>query len=365
MSYGWLFGQPVDWPTAPRADRGPGRSPLVPCHHRRMELLSVGQVAARLGVSPSTVRMWGHRYGLRASARSGGGHRRYVADDVGRLWRMHQAVIAGVPPSVAAEQVGGHSRRPGPATAGPGGAVLAVPGAGRAARGLARAASRLDGPGAQQVISSLLRARGTVPVWDDVLRPVLVAAGAHWQRTGAGIDTEHVLTQAITSALLQHVAGLNDAGLNDARDRSGGRESRVGQDEAGQTGSMVAEGNAVLLAGGPAEEHVLALHASRAALAERGIPAQLIGPRTPMQVLTSAARRTRAAAVLTWLSVPDPVADEGLSALGSAHRGLVVLVGGRGWDDVDIGTAARVTSLGQATDQLERAWSTRPPGPSK
>ena len=40
------------------------------CEHRGVSLLSVGEVAARLGVSPSTVRMWGERYGLVASTRS-------------------------------------------------------------------------------------------------------------------------------------------------------------------------------------------------------------------------------------------------------------------------------------------------------
>ena len=110
-----------------------------------MDLLSVGEVAARLGVSPSTVRMWGQRYGLVASTRSPGGHRRYTGEDVDRLRRLHEAVIHGTSPAAAAQTLTGHRTRVAGGRGGPGGAV---PGAGREARGLARAASRLDEIGA-------------------------------------------------------------------------------------------------------------------------------------------------------------------------------------------------------------------------
>lgn len=318
-----------------------------------MSSLSVGEVAGSLGVAPSTVRMWGHRYGLTASDRSAGGHRRYTAEDVDRLRRMHAAVISGVSPAAAAAgvvdpppagRVGpraaadgraghelgtGHETRTGPAVArvrrgGPGGAVLAVPGAGREARGLARAASRLDGAGACDLVLAALRERGTLAVWDEVLRPVLVAAGLHWERTGTGIDVEHLLTQAVSAALSLHVAGFADGARDDA----------------------------VLLAGGPEEDHVLALAATRAALAERGVPARFLGPRTPMAVIAAAARRTRTPAVLVWLTFPDPSATSGLAELGAAHRGLAVLVGGPGWTGQRVEPATACRSLGEAVALL-------------
>jgi len=132
-------------------------------------------------------------------------------------------------------------REPSPSRGGPGGAVLAVPGAGRLSRGLARAASRLDEMAVEGAVVDALRSEGTVTVWDDVVRPLLVAAGEHWQRTGLGIEIEHLLTQAISMAFVRYVAELPEV----ARDRP------------------------VLLAGGPHEEHVLALYAVRAGLAER------------------------------------------------------------------------------------------------
>ncbi len=301
-----------------------------------MSTLSVGEVAARLGVAPSTVRMWGQRYGLTASGHSPGGHRRYTSHDVERLQRMHAAVIGGTSPAEAAATVlaGPHLVVP-PArrgAGGPGGSVLAVPGASREARGLARAAYRLDEMGVEDAVVEALRTRGTLPVWEDLVRPVLVASGDYWARTGEGVEIEHLLTQAVTTAFVRHVAGLGE----------------------------LARADPVLLAGGPHEEHTLALHAVRAGLAERDVPARLLGPRTPMSALATATRRTRAAGVLVWLSLPDQYAADGLGEVAAAHRRVVVLLGGPGWAELDAGTATRCGDLAEAVSGLEDAWLERP-----
>lgn len=303
----------------------------------------MGEVAARLGVSPSAVRVWGTRYGLLASARSDGGHRRYTPADVRRLQDLHEAVLAGADPAAAAAAVlsaegepavegtsepdadqPGRRRR-----GGPGGSVLAVPGGGREARGLARAAARLDEMRAEDAVLTALRERGTLRAWDEVVLPVLVAAGAHWATTGGGIEVEHLLTQAVTTALVRHTAALPEPPPE----------------------------RPVLLAGGPAEEHVLPLYALRASLAERAVACRLLGARTPSAALASAARRTRAAAVLVWLYRTDPTAAEGLPVVAAAHRRVQVLVGGPGWEGVDTGTAVRCASLDDATDRAARAWA--------
>jgi excisionase family DNA binding protein len=285
-------------------------------------LLSVGEVAARLGVSPSTVRMWGTRYGLTASARSAGGHRRYTEEDLQRFEAVHDAVRAGEDPSAAAG-VDRAGRR-----GGPGGAVLAVPGAGREARGLARAAVRLDEVRAEDAVLTALRERGTLTAWDEVVRPVLVAAGSNWAATGSGVEVEHLLTQAVGAAFVRYAAVLPEP----AAERP------------------------VLLAGGPQEEHVLPLHALRAVLAERGVPARLLGPRTPAAALAAAARRTRAAAVLVWLSRPDDDPAGLVGAVGAAHRRVRVLVGGPGWEGVAAAGATACGSLAEAADRAEAAW---------
>ncbi len=314
----------------------------------QVALLSVGEVAGLLGVSPSTVRAWGARYGLTASAQTDGGHRRYTDEDVRRLRRMHAIVLAGTSPADAAAKVTvealGADRPSGAATGfavpsatrrsrpgGPGGAVLAVPRSGRQARGLARAASRLDEMSVEDAVVDALADRGTLAAWDDVVRPVLVAAGEHWQRTGNGIEIEHLLTQAVTSALVRHISAL----------------------------PALPRDNPVLLAGGPHEEHVLALHAVRAELAERGVPARLLGPRTPMAALAAAARRTRAAGVLVWISQVDPEASAGLPAVAAAHRRMTLVVGGPGWDGLELGPAVIGENLTEAAHYLEVAWTQR------
>ncbi len=297
----------------------------------------MGEVAAQLGVSPSTVRMWGQRYGLVASARSEGGHRRYTSEDLARLHLMHAAVITGATPADAAALVVVKQGTPDdvedvPAAVGNsrfgGGSVLALPGAGRAAHGLGRAASRLDEPGAREVTLHALRQLKTLEAWNQVLKPVLVAAGAHWQRTGSGIEIEHLLSQAITASFATYLSEL----AQPAQDRP------------------------VLLAGGPREDHVLTLLAVRGTLTERGLPVRSLGARTPIQALSTAATRLRSAAVFIWSTNPTNSSEKDIRALCNSQPGLTVLLGGAGWRQSSIGDATVCTSLEQATHLIDQAW---------
>ena len=146
--------------------------------------IAVGAAAARLGVTPSTLRSWGTRYGLGPSLRTAGGHRRYSPDDLAVLERVQAQVRVGTAPAAAAAAVSGRDpetdsadtpRRRG---AGPGGRVLAVPGSDPATRGLARSAGQLDLDGVEEALLDSLRERGVVRTWDEMLRPVLVAPSA-------------------------------------------------------------------------------------------------------------------------------------------------------------------------------------------
>jgi len=294
-----------------------------------VQLLSVGDVAARLGVTASTVRMWGERYGITASAQTPGGHRRYTEPDLVLLQQMHDAVIAGAAPADAAAAVQGRTAppragRPG----GPGGSVLAVPGGGPAVRGLARAASRLDEIAVEDTVFDALRMGGVLAAWDSLIRPVLVSSGEYWQRTGSGIEIEHLLTQAVTTAFTRYGAMLPEP----SQDRP------------------------ALLAGGPREEHILPLYALRAALLERGVPARLLGPRTPVVSLAAAARRTRAAAAFIWISTSDNDVPEALSLLQAAHRRLAVLGGGPGWLGVESDVVTVCAGIEDAATALSSIW---------
>src|SRR4051812_50199223 len=65
-------------------------------------VLTVGAVAARLGVAPETVRSWERRYGLAPGGRSPGGHRRYTEVDCARLVLMQRLVSEGAMAAKAA-----------------------------------------------------------------------------------------------------------------------------------------------------------------------------------------------------------------------------------------------------------------------
>ena len=295
-------------------------------------MYSVGAAAGRLGVAPETLRSWGHRYGLVPSLHTAGGHRRYTATDLGRLMSMQRLIGQGVSPARAARSVLGmdppqsvapvpeeEPRRPG----GPGGRILAVPGGSGEARGLARAASRLDAQAINDILADALASRGAQTVWDDVIRPVLVASGARWARTGAGIDVEHVLSETTLEALRAH------------------RACQL----------RPHPGRAVLLACSPEDMHVLPLHIIAAVLAERRVPVQLLGARVPHAALLSALRRTNASAVFVWR---QRTIDTGAIELPSTRPPVALVVGGPGWEGVTLPPGSSVArSLADAVELLQ------------
>ncbi len=292
--------------------------------------MSVGEVAGRLGVSASTVRMWGRRYGLTASDRSTGGHRRFSDEDFARLLRMQELVIAGTDPAVAAAGVlaPADGATPARGRGGPGGSVLAVPGADARVRGLARAAGRLQEGAVTAAVVDSLGQHGVLPTWNDLVVPVLVAAGEHWHRSGGGIEIEHLLTQAVVRAFTSHTVNCVE----------------------------LAQAPSVVLACGPGEDHVLTVHALRAALLEREVPVRFLGARTPLAALTSTVRLTKAPAVFIWATMPANVSEADLAALRAARRGLTVAVGGPGWQGEVTPPVTRCASLEEAVAVMESSW---------
>jgi DNA-binding transcriptional MerR regulator len=303
------------------------------------ELLSVGAVAARLGVAPGTVRSWGRRYGLVPAGRTAGGHRRYTPTDLKTLTIMQSLVGSGTSPSEAARRAmdlmagdtsaaipsGPVPTRRRPRPGGPGGQVLSVPNGSPEVRGLARTASRLDADAAMGQLADLFIKRGVVQTWEEVLAPVLVAIGQHWARTGKGVDIEHVLCESTIEALRAYRAFLPNA----------------------------QPGRPVLLACSPSDQHTLPLHIVAAGLTECRVPVRMLGSRVPTAALTSAARRTGASGVFVWRQMHTP--DDDLEDLAQAVRSrarVVFVVGGPGWDQVPGLQTTRVHSLSAAITTL-------------
>lgn len=63
------------------------------------ELISIGELASRTGISVDTIRVWERRYGQPVAVRLPSGHRRYTQADVRRLRRVAETLAMGHRPS--------------------------------------------------------------------------------------------------------------------------------------------------------------------------------------------------------------------------------------------------------------------------
>jgi hypothetical protein len=327
---------------------------------------SVGAVARRLGVAPSTLRTWNRRYGIGARELSPGKHRRYTAEDITRLEHMQKLILRGAAPADAAraamtaaavtvpaaphgdggaaggDAVGGPADgaaaggratavlvpgqaearpganghdagaypgegspapRPGPGH-GSGGRRLALPGASAAARGLARAALALDEQRIIETIRAALIRDGSIRTWEELLVPVLSGLGNRFEHTGTCVEAEHLLSVAVIAEFSRRTADL-----------------------PGQV-----QHRAVLLASAEGEQHSLPLHALAAALAERGIDSRVLGPDLPYFALAAAVRRTGPGVVFLWSQVPATGDPALLPDLLPRRPGTRLILGGPGWD---------------------------------
>jgi hypothetical protein len=312
--------------------------------------LAVSAVAQRLGVAPSTLRTWDRRYGVGPTEHASGTHRRYGAGDLARLDTMRRLVLQGVPPREAAraalegEVVGEGRPEPLPARVDggqrrvPRGRVLPLPGADRLVRGLGRAAMALDGGSVVRTVEQQLGEHGVLRTWEDVLVPVLVAAGARWEATGTGVEVEHLLSDCVATALRRHA----EAAL-------ASRPQRAARPLL-----------SVLLACAPDEQHVLPLHALAAGLAEGGNRSRFLGAAVPAPALQAAVRRTGPAAVFVWAQCEQTGDPALLDGLPLTRPATTVVVGGPGWPAELPGRLVRVGDLGAALAELDRALRGQP-----
>jgi len=298
--------------------------------------VSIGAAAAHLGVAPETVRSWGRRYGIVPTTRTAGGHRRFSAEDMTRLVRMRQLVGDGMAPAEAARRAlaepaaaGAMDLRLFPARRGAGRPIrrdrglLAASSAVRAAppetRALARAlANGLDDE-AQVVVRDLLAVGGALRLWEAV-EPL-------W-------------------TVLNHRSGT-DAPAGPPQDYLAVLARGLREHRARQVQPM--RGRAVVVACWPDEPDDLAVHIVAASLAERCIPVRLARVREPVAAFMGAVAEAGASAVFLWRR------DAGGSAprhFELPHRRplLRLVVGGPGWDGIDLPTSVRrADSLRQAT----------------
>jgi hypothetical protein len=205
-----------------------------------------------------------------------------------------------------------------------GGGTLRMPGAGLRARGLGRAALAMDPVAVQELLEESISADGIIATWNDVARPVLAAVGQRWAASGQGVEVEHLLSECMIAVF-------------------GGRAARPQAAHAGRP---------VLLAGMPAEMHVVPLRVLAALLVERGVGCRLLGPALPAPALANAVRRTAPAAVVLWSQL-EPTADvEVVAALPVTRPRLRTFVAGPGWAGAALPPG--VVLLGSLEDAADR-----------
>jgi hypothetical protein len=159
---------------------------------------------------------------------------------------------------------------------------------------------------------------------------VLVAAGAHWARTGQGVEIEHLLTEATVEALRAHRRTL----------------PRPHPDAA-----------PVVLACAPHDEHTLPLSVLAAALREAGTSTRFLGARVPAAALEATVRRSGARAAFVWSQLPDPRAVDALR-LPPARPPVRVVAGGPGWSRADLPPGCQlVPDLGTAVAALAQQYA--------
>jgi DNA-binding transcriptional MerR regulator len=262
---------------------------------------TVGVVAERVGVPTATLRSWSQRYGVGPSQHRPGRHRLYSDNDVVAVQHMHQLIEQGTSARSAAQL-----------------ASAAVAPRRGDADALLSAAFELDLASLGRLLDAHLRHFGVVDTWDLLVRPAYAAVVSKQDEGGGCVDVEHALSWAVSRAL--HAAPL------------------VRLDAS----------TAVILACTARETHVLPLEALRAALAERGRGALMLGADVPMTALTEAIGRVRPSArVVLWSHTPD-TADMDMVTAAVAEADVVL--GGGGWGAAGVDGAARVHSLDEAIE---------------
>lgn len=286
------------------------------------ELLSVSSVARRLGVAPATLRTWARRYGIGPSEHEAGSHRKYCPSDLAKLTVMRRLISAGVAPADAAEQAKAHE-----------GEVIIEEfislcrECDETIDAIYNAADSLDSLFVETMLRNEIAENGIISAWQEVFVPVLIQVGAAWEKSGKGVEVEHMLTEILTRVL---------------------RES---------SSDIVVPLNSrpVLLASVGEELHSLALHALAAALAERGIESHFLGARTPVEALSSMVSRFAPPAIFLWAQLPvngNPMFITDLPAVRPAPR---VIIGGPGWNPDKCQNAQFVGSLSLAVDEIAMA----------
>lgn len=218
------------------------------------EVLRIGELSKRAGVSPELLRAWERRYGLLRPARSAGGLRLYSPADVERVALMQQHLAEGMAAAEAAalavrDRVDEEAAR-----------TAMRPAAIRDE--LATALDAFDEPRAQAILDRLLALATVETLLAEVVVPYLQELGERWRRGEASVAQEHFASGVLRGRLLGLARGWG-----------------------------LGRGPVAVLACLPGEQHDLGLIAFGLALRSQGWRIIYLGPDSPIDTVADACRQ--------------------------------------------------------------------------
>lgn len=260
------------------------------------DTLSIGMVAAQLGVSTATLRKWEERYGVPRPLRLASGTRRYPRATLKQLQRALRLIDGGLS-TAEALKLSGQAAAPevAPKTAED---TLVLEAAYEDLR-------RDDLVACERRLQLGLSELGVITFIDRLLGPLLHRVGDGWLSGELEVFHEHAVTEMV-AGLLRHPP------------------LRQGAPQAGNT---------VLLATPPDERHALGISMVEAALVAEGASCINLGPELPCNQVLLAAQRFDAGIVGIGLSMAarPRLIQQYLARLRSQLPGNVQLwLGGEG-----------------------------------
>jgi DNA-binding transcriptional MerR regulator len=218
------------------------------------EVLRIGELSKRVGVSPELLRAWERRYGLLRPARSAGGLRLYSPADIERVALMQRHLADGLAAAEAAalavreaadEEAASAELRP---------AAMRDE--------LSEALDAFDEPRAQAILDRLLALATVETLLSEVVVPYLQELGERWERGEASVAQEHFASNVLRGRLLGLARGWG-LGL----------------------------GPVAVLACVPGEQHDLGLIAFGLGLRARGWRIVYLGPDSPIDTVADVSRQ--------------------------------------------------------------------------
>jgi DNA-binding transcriptional MerR regulator len=287
------------------------------------ELLSVSAVARRLGVAPATLRTWDRRYGIGPSSHESGEHRRYRPSDLSKLMLMRRLISAGVSACDAADQAKNHTGEIKLSSI-----IREFEVREDVVCAIEKALQAFDVAFVEECLRSEINQHGVEITWHQIIVPTLIGVGQAWEKSGKGIEVEHLFTELL---------------------------KKIFRERAATSVAPPVNNNPVILASIGEEQHSLPLHALEAALAESGIKTHFLGARTPAEAVAAILPRIAPPAIFLWATFAHNAKPEYFQSLPAIRPAPRILLGGPGWSAPECSGATLVAGIGNACEEIASA----------